>query len=154
MPILDPSDPTPWLTVMKYWAKLVEKEVTGKLATNFDDACFATTSDWPLPGNIQQSGCAATMGLALLMCGYKSSGSAAAASYDNYGTPCNAKVGAITTFRWKGGSDAGGRHVTIRSAVTGSLNDQFTGGNQSSKVCTESFPVADIVACRWPVKNT
>lgn len=139
-------DETPWLTWLR--ANIGEAEVTGQPMTDFDKMVFGHTN-CPTPGNVELPACAATLCAALELSGYKSTHSAAAVSYRDYGLQSQLKRGAIVVFRWADGSN----HVSV-------VDQDFpygqmivcTGGNQGHKVCSAGLPQSNIIATRWPVK--
>lgn len=108
--------------------------------------------------------CAMAVCTALEENGYKSSRDAAAASYDDYGTPINFKKdgipkGAIVTIRHA----SGGRHVTTanRNHAPGERWLEGLGGNQMDSIRVSTYDVSgndnghdQIVAVRWPVKKS
>lgn len=140
-------DPTPWISWLKKY--LGEPEVTGSEPTEFDRMVFAHTNYGGL-GDKMEPGCAATACAALELSGYKSTKSAAAASFEQYGTPCELKPGCVIVFQWSSGE----HHVTFCDHI---VSEQFVaaiGGNQSHKVSICNFDRKFIVATRWPVKAT
>lgn len=92
--------------------------------------------------------CAAFVSWCLEQAGIKSTRSAAAMSYADYGedlgnTP---KLGCIVVFEW----DSGGHHVAF---YVGAASDEYInclGGNQHDAVNITSFPVANVLSYRWP----
>lgn len=101
--------------------------------------------------------CAMTVNAALFESGYKGNRSAAAKSFDNYGTPCEMKFGAIIAMR----HPKGGRHVTFfhhwvdeRKKIAACL-----GGNQGDALKISNYNFSgnqaghdQVMGCRWPVK--
>lgn len=141
------EDHAPWMLWMK--SHVGESEATGEKATPFDIMVFSHTSDDEVQtSGIMAPGCAATVCAALELTGYKSTHRADAASYDNYGTPCELKYGAIVTFKWSGG----GRHVTFCDHVIDGSFVACLGGNQGSSLKVSDYMRSRIVSVRWPVK--
>lgn len=147
LPTLDPKDPTPWLTVLNYWASLGLTENTGQQATPFDQACIAATDYGPLENNVMVAGCGATMSLVMkiLKINYPS-GSAAAKRWDIFGAPSALKAGALCRFQFTPADE----HITCCASVNPDGTGIFTGGNQSHMVKASKYPIAQIVAIRWP----
>ncbi len=101
--------------------------------------------------------CAACANWALQTTGYAGTNSAAAKSFDHYGTPCAPVYGCVLTVRHPGG----GRHVTFfdhwvdeKKRIAACL-----GGNQSNQLKISIYNFSgnkaghdEIVATRWPVK--
>jgi uncharacterized protein (TIGR02594 family) len=138
-----PSDNTPWLA--KALSYLGEAEVPGNKDNQFILDCFKHTT-YPATHD-EVPWCAAFVCRVLEESGYKSTKSAAAISYADYGTPCELKPGAIVVFRWA----SGGHHVSICNTA-GALSVNCCGGNQSDQVRYSDYAKIFIVATRWPVK--
>lgn len=141
-----PNSSRPWLD----WMIANKGEVlkTGSLPTKFVISIFKHTNYGALKKYTPPC-CAAAICAALEQSGYKSTKSAAAKSYMEYGTECELKPGAIVVFSFKPGS----HHVAVcesLSPVPGFAN--FVGGNQSSMLKTSKYAKLSIRACRWPVK--
>lgn len=93
--------------------------------------------------------CSAFLCWCLSKAGYKTTRSAWAQSYTNYGEKLTApKVGCIVVFRWSASSGHVGFCVDFNSeSVT------ILGGNQSNAVNEKEFlRSSQIVGYRWPVK--
>lgn len=142
------NDLVAWMT----WAKahLGEHEVLGSKDNPFIMSLYPD-------GNYPQQHdevpwCACFVNAALKRNGYKGSNSAAAKSFDKYGTACEPKYGAIITLRHANG----GRHVTFFSHWVNEAAGLAAclGGNQANsvKVSTYNFK-KELVASRWPVKS-
>lgn len=141
-----PSDPMPWFTAAK--KDVGQKEILGSKDNPFIVECFKYTTYHATHDEVPW--CAAYICMRLEKAGYKSTKSAAAASYDKYGTDVSLRVGAIVTIKHADG----GRHVTMCYDVQGT-KDSFLalGGNQGNSVKVSSYPKAHIVGIRWPVKT-
>lgn len=95
--------------------------------------------------------CAAFTGAMLARSGMPNTGSLAARSYETYGAKLDQpKVGCIGVMT-RGNPKGWQGHVGF---VVGFDDDRITmlGGNQSDKVCIESFPRAKFIAFRWPIE--
>ena len=92
--------------------------------------------------------CAAFVGFCLDRAGVKSTASAAARSYCNWGVPAVQKRGAIVVFS-RGDNAVSGHVGFLLEAITGG-GLVVLGGNQADKVCRRTFPRSMVVACRWP----
>lgn len=94
--------------------------------------------------------CAAFVGGVLEECGFNSTRSAMARSYEKFGIDlAGPAVGAIVVFH-RGNPEAGTGHVGF---VVGRDNDghlMVLGGNQGDKVCIKAFDTDRVVAYRWP----
>ncbi len=151
------EDLTPWMT----WglAHEGEKEVSGDKANPFITDCFKYTSlkNHPMAESDETAWCAAYANAALKKNGYKGTNSAAAKSFDDYGTACELKYGAVVTIKHV----SGGRHVTFFH----SWKDQSKkiaicfGGNQSNALRKSAYNLSgnkngsdEIIGVRWPVK--
>lgn len=142
--IVVPGQP-PWLDLAKKY--LGEHELAGSKDDNpFIVECFKYTTYQAIHDEVPW--CAAFICKVLEDTGYKSTKSAAANSYLEYGEPCNLKPGAILVFHWP----AGGQHVTICDKIMNDTLVTCLGGNQSDSVKDSNFNRAYIKACRWPVK--
>lgn len=147
MPGDAPVGPTdmPWMDWMRQHRG--EVQLTGAKPTPFTEEIFKHTTFGPLHGVTPES-CAATVCAALEENGYKSTHSAAAASYVSYGTGCDLKPGCIIVFRWPGG----GHHVDFCDAIIDQHTVRGLGGNQGHSLRDSDFLRQYIVATRWPVK--
>lgn len=136
---------TPWMD----WARshIGEHELSGPNHNNpfivalFKNTTFRAKSD-------ETPWCAAFVCTALAETGYVSSRSAAAASYDDYGLPCDLVPGCIVTIEHADGS----RHVTFCDHLVGDGSFAGLGGNQANQVKLSYYPILSIVATRWPIK--
>lgn len=94
--------------------------------------------------------CAAFVGGILEDCGYVSSRSAAARSYENWGKklplPC---VGCIVVF-WRGSPDSPTGHVGFVVGKDKLGNLMVLAGNQGDEVSIKPFSLSRVVAYRWP----
>lgn len=90
--------------------------------------------------------CAAFVGAKLEQNGIKSTRSAAARSYANYGTNLKKPIlGCIVVF-----SRTGGGHVGFFVGWTKDGRILILGGNQGDTVKIAAFPTSRIIAYRWP----
>lgn len=137
---------TPWLDQMRLYVG--QPCPTGKPPTPWIIETFSHTNFGPLHG-VTPAACAATLCRVLDDTGYASTHSAAAISYENYGTPCDLKSGAILVFQWPSGD----HHVTLCDQVLDDQQVKCLGGNQDHLVKDSVYPIDDIVATRWPTKN-
>ena len=121
---------------------------------------------WPLVGlhfaNIQgrsHAWCALTVNAALHDTGYKGNGSAAAVSFEHYGTPCGYVYGAIVPIRHASGE----HHVTFFDHWADEPRKIacLFGGNQSNCLRKQNFDLSGnknngadecVSGPRWPVK--
>lgn len=139
-----PKDKTPWLTLSRTY--LGQKELVGATHDNaFIVNCFTYTTYKAIHDEVPW--CAAFVCKMLEDSGQKSSRSAAADSFINYGSPCELKPGAILVFHWPGG----GGHVTFCDSITSDTLVTCLGGNQGDAVKDSTFNRAYIKAIRWPV---
>jgi hypothetical protein len=138
---------TPWMD----WMRLHRGEIqqTGAKPTAFTEEIFAHTNYGPLDGFTPES-CAATVCAALEETGFRSTRSAAAKSYIDYGTVCDLKPGCIVVFRWP----SGGHHVDFCDEIVDASAVRVLGGNQGHELQDSNFLRKFIVATRWPVKAT
>lgn len=94
--------------------------------------------------------CAAFVGGVLEHCGLRSTRSAAARSYQNWGTkldgPC---VGAVVVF-WRGSPNSAKGHVGFVVGRDKFNNLLVLGGNQGNKVSIKAFPYGRVIGYRWP----
>ena len=143
--------PTPWMDLLKN--NIGASEVPGARAnalivSMFKYTSYKTDSD-------ETPWCAACVNWALRVTGYKGTNSAAAKSFDDYGTACEPKYGAVITIRHPGG----GRHVTFFDHWVDEAGKiaACLGGNQSNKLKISNYNLSGgehsaLVASRWPVK--
>ncbi len=145
-PVMQPSpitgDNHPWFVLAK--KTLGEREILGTVDNQWILDCFKHTSY--KAGHDEVPWCAAFVCRMLEECGYKSTHSAAAASYDDFGLACSLKEGAIITFKWA----SGGRHVTICDHVIDGQMVACIGGNQSNSVKISNYERQFIHSIRWP----
>lgn len=132
----------PWLDLaVKH---LGEHEILGRKDNQFILDCFKHTSY--KADHDEVPWCAAFVCRMLDEAGYKSTGSAAAVSFDKCGDPCELKPGAILVFKWASGS----HHVTLCHHVVDDNYVACLGGNQSDMVKISVIPRNRIEAIRWP----
>lgn len=141
-----PSDSeTPWMDWMA--PHLGAKEISGRKHNPFIVGLFAyTTYDTTKD---ETPWCAALVNAALIKTGFKGTRSAAAASFDKYGTKCPLKYGAVVTLRHKNG----GRHVTFFVKLDPKGRMVCRGGNQGNALKDSTYARSELVASRWPVKK-
>ena len=142
--VVSTSGETPWMD----WVEkhMGQKEIPGKKHNPFIVELFSYTSYDADADEVPW--CAALINAALVKTGFKGTRSAAAASFDKYGTKCELKYGCIVTLRHK----TGGRHVAFYAGKNSKGQDIFRGGNQSNALKDSVYPTSTIVASRWPVK--
>ncbi len=128
---------------------LGETEWTGKLASEFVKHCFSYTT-FGDDFTITPPCCAATICAALEECGYRSTRSAAAISYKDYGLPSMLIPGAICVFEWAPREN----HVSVYEAPYDVKHGIFLGGNQGHYLQRSVFPYANVISERWPVLKT
>ena len=93
--------------------------------------------------------CAAFVCFCLEQVGVRSTKSARAASFADWGNDCELTDGAVVVFS-KADPDAGGSgHVAFCVGVEGD-SVLVLGGNQANAVCVAKRPRSRIVAVRWP----
>lgn len=138
-----PEDHTAWLTLAKGY--LGEHEILGVKDNQFILDCFKFTNYKASHDEVPW--CAAFVSRVLEESGYKSSHSAWAFDFSNYGTKSELKAGAIVVFKWA----TGGGHVSIIDHMVDEHTVACCGGNQSDMVKISQFPRASIIALRWPV---
>lgn len=136
---------TPWMDwLIKY---IGEAEITGRPPTDFDKLVFSHTSYGELNDSLPPS-CAATACAALELCGFKSPHDARALAFESYGDPLNKAIyGAICVFQF-----GSGHHVSFYEKDAGDGFIECLGGNQGHYLKRAVFPLADVIAMRWPVK--
>lgn len=137
--------PTPWMDWMRSY--IGQAEITGQPPTDFDRMVFSHT-DFGGLGDTMESGCAATACAALELTGYTSPHSAAALSFQNYGTACPLQPGCIAVFDFGGGD----HHVSFCDTINDDGTGTFLGGNQSHYLKESIFDLDYVIATRWPVK--
>ncbi len=132
------------------WLNIAEKyrgqhEVLGKASNQFILDCFKHTSYQAADDEVPW--CAAFVGRCLGEAGIGGSGSAAAISYAEWGSPSELVPGAIVVFEWADGS----HHVAFFHHKSLLGFGAFLGGNQSDMVKISRFSTARILAVRWPI---
>jgi kumamolisin len=135
----------PWMDWMR--SHRGEMQQTGAKPTTFTEEIFKHTTFGPLNGTTPES-CAATVCAALEETGYKSTHSAAAASYMSYGAKCDLKPGCVVVFRWPNGQ----HHVDFCDAIIDNATVRGLGGNQGHSLQDSDYSSKYIVATRWPVR--
>lgn len=143
-PIYTPKGDAPWMEWIK--PHIGEKEIYGSKDNPF-------IMDLYPDGNYPQQHdevpwCACLANAALKRTGFKGTNSAAAKSFDGYGTKCELKYGAVVTLRHK----SGGRHVTFFVRLDSNGNMVCLGGNQGNALKESTFPRSELVWCGWPVE--
>lgn len=141
------GDP-PWLT----WAKgeLGQKEIRGGenpriLWYHTHATKTGTFKEDEIPW------CASFICSALRETGFPDTNNALAASYINYGVPCDKDAnGAITIFKWSDGS----HHVSLRAVNPDFPGKTYLGGNQKDSVRYTDYNQKYVVASRWPATAT
>lgn len=94
--------------------------------------------------------CAAFVGGVLEECGIKSSRSASARSYCNWGRFLSVpSVGCVAVF-WRGSPSGWSGHVGFVVGKDAAGNLMVLGGNQGDKVSIAAFPMSRVLAYRWP----
>lgn len=132
----------PWLDVAESYKGLHENSPRGRelIPKWFQRAAKRNLS-------YKDAWCAAFVGICLIESGRPGSGSTMARSYLKYGTPCEMKKGAIAVFSRSGNPIYG--HVGF--VVGWNATHIFVlGGNQSDRVCVESYPKSRLLGFRWP----
>ena len=135
---------TPWMDWMKY--HIGEHEVAGKKDNPFIMSLYKY-ANYPTEHD-EVPWCAVAVCAALELNGYKDSNSAAAKSYDTYGTACELKPGCIVALRHPNG----GRHVGFCFSVISDRWFVMLGGNQQNSINKTMYNRSEIVATMWPVK--
>lgn len=96
--------------------------------------------------------CAIFVGAALESTGHRSTRSAAARSYADWGQALKRPVGGCIVPLWRGSPNGALGHVGLLRAV--SRDKQYVcllGGNQGDKVSMAWFPASRVLGYRWPV---
>lgn len=97
--------------------------------------------------------CAAFVGGILEECGIKSSRSAAARSYLDWGkTLSTPALGCIVVF-WRGSPNSRSGHVGFLVGKDSTGNLMILGGNQGDAVNVKPFPESRVLSYRWPNKE-
>lgn len=95
--------------------------------------------------------CAAFVGATLEKCGIKSTKSAAARSYQNWGVKIDKPIpGCIVVF-WRGNPNGYSGHVGFVTGQTRAGHLVVLGGNQGDAVSEAAFSVDRVVSYRWPL---
>jgi uncharacterized protein (TIGR02594 family) len=94
--------------------------------------------------------CAAFVGGVLEECGYKSTRSAAARSYSNYGVELNKPAYGCIVVLWRGRPDGPFGHVGYLVGKDQKGNLMILGGNQGDMVSIRPFSPERVIAFRWP----
>ncbi len=141
-----PESVTPWMDIAEQ--ELGEEEIQGGENPRILEYLESTTLGSPGDTEDETPWCSAFVTWCLKKAGYKSTNSAWAMSYENYGEETDPEYGAIVVFDWENG----GGHVGF---VTKSTEQTVTvlGGNQSDSVCEATFSRRYVSAFRWPVKK-
>jgi uncharacterized protein (TIGR02594 family) len=142
-------DETPWMTWLR--ENIGQKEVPGQKSNPFILDMFNYTSlkGHDLSNYDSTAWCAACLNAALVKTGYLGTNSAAAASFDTYGTGLlSPRYGAILTL-----SSESRRHVTCFVERAGEDHFLCIGGNQRDMIRPSLFPKSSVVSIRWPVKK-
>ncbi len=138
------AESTPWMDWMH--SHLGEHEVSGKADNPFIMSLYKY-GNYPTEHD-EVPWCAVCVCAALELSGYKDTNRADAKSYDNYGTACELKRGAVVTLKHPGG----GRHVGFCEDPGDAKTFKMLGGNQSNALNVKAWNKSEIVAVRWPVK--
>lgn len=133
-----------WLDQAK--RHLGEHEIAGRTDNQFILDCFKYTGYKASHDEI--AWCAAFVCRMLEESGYKSTRSAAAASFLHFGASCDLKPGAILVFKWASGH----HHVTLCHHVIDHHYVAAIGGNQSNQVKISVYPRSRVEASRWPIQ--
>jgi uncharacterized protein (TIGR02594 family) len=143
-----PANPSevPWMVWMR--SHIGQHEIAGSADNPFIVAMFKHTTYGKAKD--ETPWCAAAVCTALEENGYKSTKSAAAISYKNYGTACELKPGCIIVIEHLDGS----HHVTFCDHVIDRSMVACLGGNQSNSIKISNYNTLTnkIIATRWPVK--
>jgi uncharacterized protein (TIGR02594 family) len=134
----------PWMSAA--WSHVGVTETPGSRATPAIVEMFAKSGHAGVKSD-EVPWCAAFVGACLADAGLPTTNSLMARSYLKYGTELDApQVGCIAVLK-RGQPPSG--HVGF---VTGWDNGRIRllGGNQSNKVCEQSYPIADVLGYRWP----
>lgn len=139
------GSPSLWLDIARKY--LGQHEIAGSKDNQFILDCFKHTGYQAAHDEVPW--CAAFVCRCLEEAGYSSTKSAAAASYEKYGTHADPLTpGCIVVFEWAPGE----HHVSFVDEVISAEYVKCLGGNQSDMVKDSVFPRSKIIATRWPVK--
>lgn len=150
----EPGEPK-WLTLARSYLGI--KEVPGTAGSNpkieafFKDAGFPGYKD-------DTAWCAAFVGAVMHRAGYPRLGSLSARDGGSYyGTKLDKpKIGCIVVF-WRGNPSSWQGHIGFVTGINWTNRTlKVLGGNQSDKVCEETFPMSRVIkgGYRWPVEPT
>lgn len=143
-----PTDAPPWyLTAL---AELGVHETPGNEDTKRIQEYFAATQLGPHVHD-ETPWCAAFVGFCLHSAGYASSGSAAARSYLDWGTPLlSPRLGCVCIFSRPPNRASG--HVTFYAGPghTDPESISCLGGNQGNRVCVVDEPLNRLLGYRMP----
>lgn len=134
----------PW--VSRALALVGTKELLPNGRVNpFVTECFSYTT---YKTDRNEAWCAAFISYLMAKSGLSNKASAAAADWGIYGVKLSTVCyGAIVHIQHPG------NHVTICVGVLSSREFLGLGGNQSNKVCIQTYQIADVRAVRWPTDN-
>lgn len=144
-PIPVKTDESPWLTRAKTFIGM--REISGsqdnpEIVKCFNYVTYHAQDD-------ETPWCAAFACRMLEESGYKSTKSAAAVSFADYGESCELKPGAIVVFKWASGD----HHVTFCHHVVDADYVACLGGNQDNQCKISIYARKYIMAVRWPVDD-
>ena len=97
--------------------------------------------------------CAAFVGGVLEACGIRSTGSAAARSYLDWGKPLPGPVTGAVVIYWRGARSGWQGHVGFVEGVDTRGNILTLGGNQSDAVNVKAFAPDRVLGYRWPLEE-
>lgn len=137
----------PWLAVARKC--IGQKEIYGPRHNSWIVHIWETLK---LPFRDDETAwCAGFVGYCLETVGIKSTRSAAARSYQNFGTKIDRPIpGCIVVF-WRGSPNGYNGHVGFVTGQTRSGNLVVLGGNQSDMVCERAFEKDRVLSYRWPL---
>lgn len=93
--------------------------------------------------------CAAYVGAMLEDCGIKSTRSAAARSYNNWGQKLDTPTLGCIVVLWRGKPDGWSGHVGFFAGFDAKGNILILGGNQGDAVNIKAFPKSRLLSYRW-----
>jgi uncharacterized protein (TIGR02594 family) len=138
-----PDTLTPWMDIAR--REIGQEEVQGGENPRILEYHAATTLH---AEEDEIAWCSAFVCWCLKKAGYKSTESAWARSYEDYGEDLDEpKVGCIGVIDWQDGSG----HVGFVTSFT-PQTVTVLGGNQSDSVCIATFSRRNVSAFKWPVK--
>ena len=139
-------DDTSWLTIAR--KELGVKEIAGKESNKRIEEYLKSTTLTGTWIDDNTSWCSAFATWCLEQAGYKSTNSAWARSYLEYGTKLEKpRVGCIVVFSRGEISGHVGFYVNETKDEV-----EVIGGNQANSVCYMHYPKARVIGYRWPVK--